>query len=122
MAHNSRRHGDQARYPRTARVNALLHEVIAEELEKLVDVDERLLLVTVTAVETTRDLRHARVYLASLPDEVAASLEEHRWRMQAAIGRQVRIKFTPALVFAADPGVAAGERVDNLLRHHREDR
>jgi ribosome-binding factor A len=97
-----------------------LREVVAEELERLCDVDERLRLVTVTAIETDPDLRHARVYLASLPYEVAECLEEHRWRIQSAIGRQVRMKRTPALEFAADPGVAAGERIESVLRQHRE--
>jgi ribosome-binding factor A len=120
VAQHSRRHGEPARYPRTARINAVLREVVAEELERLRDVDERLRLVTVTGVETDRDLRHARVYLASLPDEVAECLDAHRWRIQSAIGHQVRMKRTPTLDFSADPAVAAGERIENVLRHHRE--
>jgi ribosome-binding factor A len=41
--------------------------------------------------------------------------------VQAAIGRQVRMKRTPALEFVADPAVAAGERIETVLRHHRDD-
>lgn len=120
MAQRSRRPAEPARYPRTARVNAVLQQVVAEELERLGDIDERLRLVTVTAIETDPDLRHARVYLASMPEEVAACLEEHRVRIQGAIGRQVRTKRTPVLGFAADPAVAAGERIESVLRQHRE--
>src|SRR5579863_8239697 len=55
-------------YARTARVNALLREVVAEALERLSDHDDRLRLVTVTGVEVDPDLRRARVFLASLPE------------------------------------------------------
>ena len=104
------------RYPRTARVNEVVREVVAEELERLVDVDEGVGLLTVTHVEVTPDLRRATVLLSSLPQGTEEALGEHRARLQAAIGRQVRLKRTPQLVFQADPAVAAGRRIDELLR------
>jgi len=36
--------------------------------------------------------------------------------LQAAIGRQVRMKYTPHLVFREDPAIRTGERVDEILR------
>lgn len=104
------------RYPRTARINRVLTEVVAEELERLADHDERLGLVTVTGVEAEPDLRHAIVWVGSLPAEVDESLSEHRVRIQAAIGRQVRLKRTPLLAFQADPAVSTGQRVEEILR------
>lgn len=98
-------------------MNQLLREVVADTLERTADVDERLRLLTVTAVEVSADLRHATVYLSSLPDEAAESLVEHRVQLQRAIGRQVRMKRTPQLSFAPDPGVAAGTKVEEILRH-----
>lgn len=103
------------RFPRTARVGALLREVVAEELEKVADEDDRLGLLTVTAVEPDPDFRHATVLLASVSDETAEVLETHRYRLQAAIGRQVRLKHTPQLTFEADPAIAAGSRVEAVL-------
>jgi len=110
------------RYPRTARVNEVLREVIADELERLEDEDERLRLTTVTGVETEPDLRHATVFVDSLSDARHAALDGQRVQLQAAIARQVRLKRTPRLSFEADPAVASGERVDSVLRriHHRE--
>lgn len=105
---------DPRRYPRTARVNELLREVVADALERLDD--DRLTLTTVTAVTTDPDLRHATVWLASLPDDVAQALRDHRVHLQAAIGRQVRMKRTPELAFRADPAVASGARVEEILR------
>ena len=102
-------------FPRTARVGALLREVVAEELEKVADEDDRLGFLTVTAVEPDPDFRHATVLLASVSDETAEVLESHRYRLQAAIGRQVRLKHTPQLTFEADPAIAAGSRVEAVL-------
>lgn len=104
----------QRRYPRVARVNELLREVLAEELERIDD--RRLGLVTITGVTTEPDLRHARVWLASLDDDTAAVLAGHRARLQAAIARQARLKRTPELSFDADPAVAHGNRVEDILR------
>ena len=109
------------RYPRTARLNELVREIVAEELERLSDADDRLVLVTVTHVEVDADLRRAKVLLSSLSDEMATALEEQRARLQAAIGRQGRMKRTPQLSFAVDPAVTSGQRVEDILReiqHH----
>ena len=110
------------RYPRTARVNEVLREVVADELERLGDEDGRLRLTTVTGVHTAPDLRHAVVFLDSLSEARRAGLDGQRVHLQAAIARQVRLKRTPRLSFEADPAVASGERVESVLRglHHRE--
>jgi ribosome-binding factor A len=110
------RKGNRPRFPRTARVNEVLREVVAGEIERLSDYDERLLLVTVTAVVSEPDLRHATVFLSSLGEAAREGLEQQRVRLQAAIGRQVRLKRTPQLTFSADPGVAEGEKVEEILR------
>jgi ribosome-binding factor A len=104
------------RYPRTLRINHLLQQVVAEEIERLGDDDPRLALVTVTGVKVDPDLRHATVWLSSLSDAARDALGQDRVRLQAAIGRQVRMKRTPLLAFAADPGVAQGARVEDILQ------
>jgi ribosome-binding factor A len=108
------------RYPRTARINRLLQEVLAEELERLDD-DDRLKLATVTAVIVDPDLRHAKVLFdpgleGGAAEDLAAALAEHRVQLQAAVGRQVRLKRTPQLSFLSDPGVTTGRRVEEILR------
>ena len=60
---------NQRRSPRSARVNEVLREVIADELERIDD--ERLGVTSVTSVDVDPDLRHAAVYLSSLSDEAA---------------------------------------------------
>jgi len=110
-----------ATYPRALRVNQVLRQVVAEELERLVDADE-IPMVTVTSVEVAPDMRTAVVYLASLPEETAVVLEERRVHLQKLIGLQMTIKRTPRLTFRADPAIATGTRVEELLRGlHAED-
>lgn len=106
-------------YPRTLRVNELVREIAAEEIERLAD--ERLELVAITSVEVETDLRHAVVWFDSLlgeatDDEVLEALGEARVGIQAAIARQARLKRTPTLTFKPDTGVRTGERVDEILR------
>ena len=47
---------------------------------------------------------------------VLEALGEARRRLQAAIGRQARMKRTPELSFRPDPAVRSGERIDSILR------
>ena len=115
-----RRRGAQRPYSRMARVNALLHEVLGEQLSRIADVDERLALATITGVECAPDLKGATVYLSSLPDELAEALESHRRSLQAALGKEVRIRRIPTLKFAADPAVAAGDRIEAAIRRAHE--
>jgi ribosome-binding factor A len=109
-------------YARTARINELLREVLAEELGRFADTDERLRLPTVTGVEVTADLSSAKVYMSSMDDAVSEGLSEHRIHLQRVIGRQVRMKRTPKLQFVRDPAVAEGEKVEEILRRLKSGR
>jgi ribosome-binding factor A len=104
------------RYPRAARVNEILREVLADALERMSDTDERLALLTVTGVDCDPDLRRALVLFSSLDDGEEVALGEARVRLQAAISAQVRLKRTPQLRFGPDPAVAAGTRIEDILR------
>jgi len=103
-------------YPRTARINELLREVLADALERLSDADDAVGLLTVTGVECSSDLRHAVVYLSSMTEAAAEVLDEHRLQLQSEIASQVRLKRTPRLSFAIDPAVVHGAMVDDALR------
>jgi ribosome-binding factor A len=113
------------KYPRTARLNESLLEVLAEELERLSD--PRLELVTITGVDVTRDLSHAKVFYSTLAAETtdatgnvaagaAAGLRAASAHLRGVIGRQLRIRQVPALHFVADPGILAGQRIEEILR------
>jgi len=108
------------RYPRTARVNHVIQEVVADELERIDD--DRLGLLTVTGVQVDPDLRHAVVWLSSLSSTGEEVLAKHRVRLQGAIARQMRLKRTPELRFRADPAIETAQRVEDILRGLEEDR
>lgn len=103
-------------YPRTARLNELLREVIADEIEQIDDDD--LGFVSVTAVEVDSELTLAKVYVSSLDDDIddqLAVLAGHRGAIRKAIGSQARIRRTPDLRFVADPSVQTGGRIEEIL-------
>ena len=126
MAKRTRTHNPTARdYPRTARLNQLFQEILAEELEK-VD-DDRLDLVTIMSVDCEGDLRHASVYYDTLGGEdddelVLEALGDHRHALQGAIGRQARVKRTPELVFKPDVVGRGAARLEEVIREiHKDD-
>jgi len=128
VTRRSPRGGTARDYPRTARLNHLVQEIVAEEIERIDD--DRLGLLTVVGVEVEPDIRHATVWYTALPvdgpvaeqpvaeadDDLVEALEEHRRRVQSAIGRQARLKRTPELVFRPDPVAQHADRVESLLR------
>ena len=119
----------QRRYPRTARVNEVILEVLADELERMSD--PRLELVTLTGVDVTRDLAYAKVYYStmaasaagdseSVDDDADRALSAAASHLRGLVGRQLRIRQVPRLTFVPDPGILAGQRIEEILRgiHH----
>jgi len=106
-------------YPRTARLNTLVREILSSELERIDD--ERLDLVTLTSVVVDADLKHAVAYYDhsrgdGADAEVAEAFEELRHRFQGAIARQARIKRTPELRFELDGVLRSAQHIESVLR------
>ena len=103
---------------RMLRVNSTIREVLADEIERMNDT--RLEMVSVVGVETSPDLRAAVVYIDVLGeddrDDALRALRGASKRLQSILGSQVRMKYTPTLEFEIDPGVAGGERIEEILR------
>jgi ribosome-binding factor A len=100
------------------RVNAAVREVLAEAVGELRD--PRIGFVTVTDVKTSRDLRHARVFVSVLGSETKrektlAGLEAAHGVLQARIAQELRLKRTPQLAFEYDPSVERGVRMSHLI-------
>jgi len=113
----ARRRSNRTReYQRSARLNELLREIIAEELERIDD--DRLDWVSVVSVEVDNELTKARVYLSSLEeneDEIVKVLSEYRGQFRKVIGRSARIRRVPDLVFMIDPSIRSGNRIEEIL-------
>jgi ribosome-binding factor A len=101
------------------RVNEALREVLSTRIAEGLK-DPRVGFVTVTAVETSPDLRHARVFVSVLGDEKAradtlAGLAAAHSVLQAQIATEIRMKRTPQLKFVYDETVERGMRINELL-------
>jgi ribosome-binding factor A len=124
MTKRTRSHGTARDYPRTARLNRLFQQILAEELD-LID-DDRLGMVTIMSVDCEADLRHATVYYDTLAgadddEKVLEALGEARYRLQSAIGRQARVKRTPELVFKPDDVARGAARIEEVFRALHDD-
>ncbi len=103
---------------RMRRVNEAVRQVLSEAVVELKD--PRLGFVTITAVETSPDLREARVFVSVLGSErkrerTLLGLEAAHGVLQARIGRELRMKRTPQLAFEYDPTVERGVRMSQLI-------
>jgi ribosome-binding factor A len=100
------------------RVNESVRQVLSEQVVRLKD--PRIGFVTVTGVETSSDLRHARVFVSVLGaerrrEETLAGLEAAHSVLQGALARELRMKRTPQLAFEYDPSVERGVRMTKLI-------
>ena len=103
---------------RMRRVNEAVRQVLSEAVGELKD--PRIGFVTVTGVETSPDLRNARVYVSVLGSErkreaTLAGLGAAHGVLQARIASELRLKRTPQLAFEYDPTVDRGLRVSQLI-------
>jgi ribosome-binding factor A len=103
---------------RMRRVNEGLRKVLAEALGDLKD--PRIGFVTVTGVETSTDLRHAKVFVSVLGSERTreqslAGLRAAHGILQSRIAAEIRMKRTPQLTFEYDPSVERGVRMSRLI-------
>jgi ribosome-binding factor A len=103
---------------RMRRVNESVRQVLAEALPELKD--PRIGLVTVTAVDTASDLRHATVFVSVLGSSrkrraSLQGLEAAHGVLQSRLARELRMKRTPQLAFEYDPTVERGVRMTRLI-------
>ncbi len=103
---------------RMRRVNEAVREVVSVHTAELKD--PRIGFVTVTSVDTSPDLRHARVYVSVLGDETERDLAlegltSSRGFLQAKLNEELHLKRTPTLTFEYDPSVQQGMRMSELI-------
>jgi ribosome-binding factor A len=96
-------------------VRAVLSDAITKDLQ-----DPRIGFVTVTAVKTSPDLRHARVYVSVLGDEATRTetlegLRSAHGFLQGRLAGELPLKHTPTLTFEYDESVDRGMRISRLI-------
>ncbi len=106
-------------FQRTDRVSAQLRRDLGELVHAAVR-DHGLPSVSVSDVEVTRDLAHAKVFVTALAParagEAVAALKELARELRFELGRRVRMRSVPELHFHYDDSVDRGERIEQLLR------
>jgi ribosome-binding factor A len=103
---------------RMRRVNEAIRETLAEAVGELKD--PRIGFVTLTGVETSPDLRQAKVFVSVLGNErkreqTLEGLESAHGVLQTKLASELRMKRTPQLTFQYDPSVAEGVRMSQLI-------
>lgn len=107
-------------FPRARRVGELLQRELATLLREQID-DPRALGVTVTGVDCTKDLSHARVHFSMLSDDPAAhqaarkALEGAAGAIRHALRERVVLRVLPTLSFHYDDSLARGARLEALI-------
>ncbi|MBO8162501.1 MAG: 30S ribosome-binding factor RbfA [Brevibacillus sp.] len=101
---------------------------VGEEIKKELSIllqremkDPRIGFVTVTDVEVTSDLQLAKVYVSIFGSEEQretslAGLQKAKGYLRTEIGRRVKLRHTPELVFKLDQSIDYGNKIDSILR------
>ena len=106
-------------FHRTDRVSAQIRRDLGTLIHNVVR-DHGLPSVSVSDVEVTRDMAHAKVFVTALMPERAAEamkgLKELTGELRTALARAMKLRHVPELHFHYDDSVDRGERIDNILR------
>lgn len=111
--------GERPRRP--DRVGDLVRQVLSELfLRGLKDPRVAAGMVTITSVDVSPDLRHARIWVSALGDEAGraaalAGLRSASGWLRRELGRNIRTKRTPELQFLPDPSLATANRIEGLI-------
>ncbi len=101
-----------------------VREFIKEQVSDIIQhqlKDPRVGFVSVTDVEVSGDLRHAKVFVSVLGDAQAktdtmAGLESAQGYIRSELGRRLQMRFTPEVIFRLDESIERGTRVVTLIR------
>jgi ribosome-binding factor A len=82
--------------------------------------DPRIGMVTITGVKVTDDLRLARIYFVEMgkdacDPETGKGLEQAKSFIRRELGKRLRLRYVPDIVFMLDTSFAYGSRIDRLL-------
>ena len=112
---------------RTDRLNSLLKEVIADVIHNKVKNPHIHKLITVTRVDISKDLRHAKVYVSVIGDEKEKAesldaLQQSAGFIAQAASKEVVLRFFPDLKFKLDDSAEQHARIEELLKEVKSER
>ena len=106
---------------RIGRINEEIQRELAEQLRRLKDPRvSQTGMVSITRVDTTGDLRYARIYISALDKsqekEVLKGLKSAAGFLRRELGRSLQLRYTPELQFVADDSIQHGAHILEVLR------
>ena len=105
---------------RIGRINEEIQRELADQLRHLKDPRVSSGMVSVTRVDTTGDLRYARVYVSALDKsqekEILKGLKSASGFLRRELGRALQLRYTPELQFVADDSIQYGAHILEVLR------
>ncbi len=108
---------------RVDRVNSLIQKLLGEIMHPYLETQTGL--VTVSRVETSRDLKWAKVWLSIVggdDDKIFAALERNLYGIQGELNRSLQMKIVPRIQFFLDTAPRYAEHIDRLIKKiHSED-
>ncbi len=111
---------------RVARLNSLLKEVISEVIHRDVRNPHVNQFVSVTSVDITSDLQHAKVFISVIgtpkeKDETILALQSAACFIAIQSSKKVVMRYFPTLTFKLDTSVDQQMRIDSLLGQIKEE-
>lgn len=107
---------------RVPRVNSLIQQRLGEVLRDYLDNEKGL--ITITKVETSRDLKHAKVWLSIFngdDDRILGVINKNIYQIQGALNSAMNTKIFPRLTFHLDTSPRYVEHIDELIRKTHEE-
>ena len=105
---------------RIGRINEEIQRELADQLRRLKDPRVSSGMVSIIRVDTTGDLRYARVYASALDKsrekEVLKGLKSASGFLRRELGRALQLRYTPELQFIADDSIQHGAHILEVLR------
>jgi len=110
---------------RATRVGDLILREIADVILRRVK-DPRVRGATLTGINLSNDMKHARVYYSTIGGEeaiveVQAGLDSAKGFIKRQIGFRMELKYIPDIVFMHDPSLEKGQRMEKLLQELKAD-
>jgi ribosome-binding factor A len=109
---------------RAEKVSGLLRRELADIVHREFEYELPRGLISITDVEVSRDLSHAKVYVAVLEIEQAPEiirfLNEHAGQVRHQLAGRIRLRITPSLKFLHDTSSESGQRIEQLLAAARK--
>jgi ribosome-binding factor A len=110
---------------RIARINELIKKEFSQILLREIDFP-REILVTVTRVETTPDLRESKIFISIWPEEkqknILNNLSKRIYFFQQKINKRLKMKFIPKLIFLSEEKTKEASKIEEILEKLKKEK